>query len=466
VLRKKKTGFLSVYNDNLSFVSFDQNGYWECMESIPLTSIFDTDFSIDLLPKRLNNYDFTLLVVPDFWFGHFVYSFHSNNKSDIESFITRKLKLEFPKYTAIQNLFSYKIVKNEKGERNIITLFLQEPKAGELCNRLAQYNLRPSRITAPALLWNQRLIARIDSFENMGVGLIYLFGRECLLLFYNRGNFLFSRTISLPEPGEDNTAQLEALSYETNQSVYHFSQRIKKELDKIFFISGKETNVEQLSEMLGREVTLLDSSAQSHVSSEDLITQVGLVADFHPDELFPPQDLPGVSERTIVKEMELKRIQFAGIIIGLVILFILGLESGFLKNMQEHESSSFSAVETDPKHVIGQYNEALDVLLVDAERDEPIDIIGRLAVSLPENIEVELIEIELEPSLFISFGGIIKAYDANDFSASLRALVENVNVNLKYSNPLSMDDVDIEINGDGPSRGYRDYHIFFRLDLI
>jgi len=465
VFSRKNAGFIAVHNENLSFVSFDQHGIWQCVESIPLSSIIDSDFSIDLLPKKLKHYDFPLLVVPDFWFGNLVYSLHSDNKSVIEAFIARKLKLEFPKEPVIQHLFSYKIVKKEKGKQDIIAVYLQEPKAGELCRRLAQHNFRPVRITAPALLWNKRLKRRIDSFEKMGVGLVFLFGREGFLLFYNKGNFVFSRTISLPESEGDNTTQFEVLSYETNQSAHHFSQRTKTELDKIFFVSSEQANIEQLSEMLGREVTLLDEDICANVSSEDLILQVGFAAGFAPEELIPPQNLPGVSDRTVVKEIEWKRIQFAGIIIGLAMLIIMGLEFGFLRNIQKSESSSLLVGEIDPKQVIEQYNEALEVLLIDLERDDPMDLIGRLAASLPENIQVESIEIELEPTPFLSFGGIIKAYDSNDFSASLRGLVENVNINFKSSSPLNMEDVEIEIRGKSPEEDYQDYRIFFRLDL-
>ena len=104
--------------------------------------------------------------------------------------------------------------------------------------------------------------------------------------------------------------------------------------------------------------------------------------------------------------------------------------------------------------------------MIAKERKNPLSIIGRLAASLPENILVEAIETELDQSHSLSFKGTITAYDINDFSSSLRSLVENLNINFKLLNPMSIDDMEIEMEGKRSENGQQNYHVSFHLDLI
>lgn len=464
MFKAKKPGFIVIHNENLSFMLSDQRGTWQCMESLPLSNFLDTDICIELSNRKLGDYDFSLMIVPDFWFGSRTFDFKSSDKSAIESFIARKLKLEFPKHPEIQNLFSYNMLRDAKGSRELVSLYIQEPKAGDLCRNLARHNLRPVRITSPALLWNQRLKTCVDSFEETGTGLVYLLKDECFLLFYNRGNFLFSRTIPLPEAGGDNSSRYESLSFEINQSAYHYSQRTKSQLDKVLLITKAGDRIDQLREISGRNISFLYEDNSRITSDNDLTEQLGIAADFTPDELLPPQDLPGISDRLLVKEIEISKIQIAGIFIGLVLFLFLGIEFLYLRNIQQRETRVYRTAEEDPKQIIEQYNEALDVLLADSERKKPLPVIGRLAASLPENVMIESTEIELDSSHSISFKGTIIAKDINDFTSSLRSLVENLNKNFKPSNPMSIDDVEIEMAKKRTESGRQDYHISFTLD--
>jgi hypothetical protein len=466
MFKDKKPGFINIHNDNLSFITYDRYKNPQCLESISILSFLDSDTTIELPAKKFQDYDFSLMIVPDFWLGNRTYDFQSNDKSAIESFIARKLKLEFPKNPEIQNLFSYEIIKKNKGDQEVVSLFIQEPKTDSILKRLAVNKIRPVRITTPGLIWNMRLMKAVDSFEKQSTGLIYLIERECFLLFFQNGKFLFSRTIPLPEASGDNSSRLDSITYEINQSAYHFSQRTKSQIDKLFLISRGNDNISGFKDKIGRNLTLLDEKLAGHSLNDEMLTEQGLVADFTSDDLFPPDRIPGVSDRLLKKEMEINRMQLIGLFIGLILLIILGGEFLFLKNIEQRESQVYVSGEENPKTIIEQYNNALDSLLLDNEREKPLSVLGRLALSLPDNIVVESIELEQEPSRALSFKGIVIAEDINAFSTALRALVEHININLRISNPITMDDIEIEMAEKQPGITRPEYHVSFRLDLL
>jgi hypothetical protein len=466
MFKDKKPGFINIHNDNLSLITYDKYKKPQCLESLSISNLLDSDTTIELPVKKIQDYDFSLMVVPDFWIGNRVYDFKSNDRSAIESFIARKLKLEFPKNPDIQNLFSYEITKKNKGDQEIVSLFIQESKTDGLLKRLAANKLRPVRITSPGLIWNIRLMKAVDSFGKQCTGLIYLIEKECFLLFFQNGKFLFSRTIPLPEVSADNSSRLDSLIYEINQSAYHFSQRTKSQLDKVLLISRGNDNVSGLKDKIGRNLTVLDEKTVGHSPGDQLLTEQGLIADFTSDDLFPTDRIPGVSDRLLLKEMEINKMQLIGLFIGLIFLVILGGEFLFLKSVEYRESRVNISGEEDPKTIIEHYNTALDSLLSDAEKEKPLSILGRLALSLPDNIIVESIELEQEPSRSLSFKGMILAENINDFSSALRSLTEHINTNLRISNPITMDDIEIGMAERQPGITRSEYHISFKLDLL
>lgn len=463
--RKRKHGFIEIHNEDLAFVTLGEGHTWDYLETMPLSDILDIDHPDTAFSARLKNYSFPLLIVPDFWFGNLKYPFHSHNKAVIRAFITRKLGSEFPHLLKVKDFFSSDIIKNEKGEQEIVTLFPQEQKFFDLYQVLTQNNIRPIRISSPALLWNKRLSKQIDNFDKIGAGLIYLFESRCSLFFYFKGHFLFSRTISLPEQQSDQADQFEIITYEINQSIYHFSQRTKADLDKIYISSLKAVDVQQLSETLGREIIELTSRPGHAKAVPGQVLREGTAADFSPEEILEPLSLPGVSDRAAVNELEWKRIQFAGFIAGFFLLIVFAFEFMFLTQTRDNEALSLSAAGADPTQQISQYNEALDVLLKEAEKKDPLDLVGRLASCVSGNIQVESLDVSMDPSTTISLTGIIKANGADDFSDSLRAFLKRINTNIQSSTPLGMGDVEIEEKKNDSKDNSQEYHISFKLDV-
>jgi len=463
VFTKRKFGFIEVQNENISFVSPGKDGGWHYIESISIIDTIERESLANNISEKFKDHDFPLLIIPDFWFGNSRYPFHSRSSKIIRAFLSRKLASEFPQAARIKDFFSFEIIENKKGEQEIAATFLQEPRAYELYRFLIQNDIRPLRISSPALLWNERLRKRVDNFNQIGTGLIFLSDSRCSLYFYFRGNFLFSRSISLPLFRGDDAPQFEIITYEMNQSIYHFSQRTKTDLERIYLYSVRDIDTNQLSELLGREVQILPAGPERRAS---VINRDAIIPVSDPSEILESRKLPGVSDREAVNEFERKKIQLIGIIIGLVLLIILGLEFSFLTGVRDREALYLSASPEDPAQTITQYNEALDVLLNRAGDRDPVDIVGRLTASLPENILVESITATIDPSPEISMAGTIKASGADDFSNSLRSFIEKVNIDIVSRNPLSMNDVDIEVKGGSPEGGYQTYHISFTLGIL
>jgi hypothetical protein len=465
LLKRRKTGFIEVRNDNLAFVSLGEDSTWDCLENIPLSGIFE-DNSTASFPSRLKDYSFSILIVPDFWFGNLKYPFHSRNKSVVRAFLSRKLASEFPQLQKIKDFFSYNMIKNEKGEQEVVVSFPQEQRFFDLYQVLSQNNLKPIRITSPAMVWNRRLRHRVDNFDKTGVGFICLLDNKCSLFFYYQGHFLFSRVISLPSLADEQAEQLGVIAFEMNQSIYHFSQRTKADIEKIYFASINSIEIDQFSETLGREVLMLPQRT-GHNKGALLHQKVGeaAVADFLPDEILEPLSLPGISDRAALNELELKKIQFSGFITGILLLIVLIFVSMFLNQLKNNELLSLSTTEASPTQSIGQYNEALDVLLNESVKKDPMILLGHMASCVPSNIRVESLDISTDPSVTISFAGIITANGADDFSSSLKAFLGGINANLKGISQLTMEGVEIEEIEGRPEDVGRNYHISFKMDV-
>jgi hypothetical protein len=464
VLKKRKPGFIEIRNDNLAFVSQGKDRVWDCLESKPLSEIFE-DNSTASFPAQLKDYNFSILIVPDFWFGNLKYPFHSRNKSVVRTFISRKLASEFPQLQKVKDFFSYDMIKNEKGEQEVVANFPQEQRFFDLYEVLSHNNLRPLRVTSPAMIWNRRLRQRIDNFDKISVGFICLLDNKCSLFFYHQGHFLFSRTISLPSFPDEQAEQLGVIAFEMNQSIYHFSQRTKADVEKIYFNSINAIEVEQFSETLGREVLMLPQPLGPHKAALHQKAGEAAAADFLPDEILEPLSLPGISDRAALNELELKKIQVAGLITGVLLLVVLTLESLFLNQLKDRELLSLSATEASPARFIGQYNEALDVLLNESGKKDPMVLLARMASCVPWNIRVESLDISTDPSVAVSFAGVMNANGADDFSNSLKAFLGRINASLNGSSPLTIEGVEIEEVEGHPEGGGRNYHISFKMDV-
>jgi hypothetical protein len=164
------------------------------------------------------------------------------------------LQAQFPQLPDVKYFFDSIFYQREHKERWLYAYFLQDPQFFQLYKTLSRLSLTPHRITSPALIWGSKIQQKISDFNDGGKCFIELQHNIYHLYFFFEGNFLFSRNIPLADLPIDSPDNLQAITYELNQSLYLFSQRAKAEVENIYLLSSETVPVGGLSEALGREI--------------------------------------------------------------------------------------------------------------------------------------------------------------------------------------------------------------------
>ena len=448
----------------LHFVEVGPRGKKKAVESVKLTDLLVDDTDVHIIPFPAKNRANKLLIVPDYWFGNLVYKFQSMKKSLADAFVERKLHAQFSQLPDVKNFFESISYQREHKERWLYAYFLQDPQFFQLYKILSRLGLIPHRITSPALIWQSKIRQKMPDFEDSGKCFIELLHNIYHLYFFFEGNFLFSRSIPLADLPADSPDNLQAITYELNQSLYLFSQRAKAEVNNIYLLSSETVTVCNLSEALGREIndfsSLFSEPRGAHTSNESTDLIDGFVLSHY---LLKNQFL-FVSHKKLKKELEWRPVQSVGIAIALLICFLLGMESIFLHKWSRQ--NRVSAIQRDSvdagktKLKIRQYNEALDTLIEDAERRRPKEVIAKIARSLPIQIRMQEIFLKTEAVPELEFKGAAKVLGSELLKGSLSVLVANLNKNLQARRALTIPDIDIELDKNKQS-----YLIKFKVEL-
>jgi len=448
----------------LYFVEVDPRGGKKAVESVKLADLLNNDADADLIPfsvrYRLNK----LLIVPDYWFGNFVYKFQSMKKSLADAFVERKLHAQFPQLPDVKYFFDSITYQREHKERWLYAYFLQDPQFFQLYKKLSELSLTPSRITSPALIWGSKIRQKMPDFNDGGKCFIELLHNIYHIYFFFEGNFLFSRSIPLADLPIDSPDNLQTITYELNQSLHLFSQRAKAEVNKLYSVSSETLAVGGLSEALGREINdlsfLFDELRGTHATNATSDPIDGLV----PFHFLLKNQFLFVSHKRLKKELEWRPVQSVGMAIALFLCFLLGLESIFLHKWPHLSQVSVingeGVLAGKTKQGIRQYNEALDILIEDAERHSPREVIAKIAGSLPLEIRMQEIFLKTETNPAVDFKGVAKALGSDRLKGSLSVLITNLNQNLHPRKALVLPDIDIEFDKNKQS-----YFIKFRLEL-
>jgi hypothetical protein len=112
------------------------------------------------------------------------------------------------------------------------------------------------------------------------------------------------------------------------------------------------------------------------------------------------------------------------------------------------------------KQKIRQYNEALDTLIEDAERRRPKEVIAKIARSLPLQIRMQELFLKTETVPELEFKGTARVRGSELLKGSLSVLITNLNKNLHPRRPLTIPDIDIELDKNKQS-----YLIKFKVEL-
>ena len=462
---KKQNKVISIVDKEvLYFVEVYPRGGKKAVASVKLSDLLNDDADADLISFSERYQANKLLIVPDYWFGNFAYKFQSMKKSLADAFVERKLQAQFPQLPDVKYFFENIFYQREHKERWLYAYFLQDPQFFQLYKTLSRLSLSPHRITSPALIWGSKIQQKISDFKDGGKCFIELQHNLYHLYFYFEGNFLFSRSIPLADLPIDSPDNLQAITYELNQSLYLFSQRAKAEVNKLYLLSSETSAVDGLSEALGREIDdlsfLLDELKGPHTGNASTDPLDGFVL-FH---FLLKNQFQLVSHKKLKKELEWRPVQSVGMAVALLLCFLLGLESIFLHKWSHQNQvpaiNGAGVFTGKTKQKIRQYNEALDILIQDAARPSPKEVIAKIARSLPHDIRMREIFLKTETDPALDFKGVANAMGPDRLKGSLSVLVANLNQNLHPRRALVLPDIDIELD-----KNKQRYFIKFRLEL-
>lgn len=462
---KKRNKTISIVDSEMLYlVEIDPHGEKKAVNIVTLDNLLKDDSHAELIPISIKDQVNTLLIVPDYWFENSVYQFQSKNKSLADTFVERKLKAQFPQQPLISYFFDYIFYQRGDEKQWIYAYYLKDPQFFQLYEALSKLNLTPHQITSPAFIWKQKIQQEISDFNKSGSCFIQLLPNIYHLYFYFEGNFLFSRSIPVTDVQTCTSDNIEAITYELNQSLYLFSQRAKAEAEKLYILSFESESITHLSEALGREITDLSSVLND---PRDMCVADAPSEPMGYHLLFPlllKKNFLVVSHKKLKKELAWKPVQSAGMIIGLLLFLLLGLESIFLyKFSYQNQAPSIGGSplfswETNQK--IRQYNEALDVFLEEAKRHSPKEVLAKVAGSLPLDVQMQELVFESETNPGVKFKGLLKNLGPDYLKKSLSVLITNFNKNLQPSKALTMADIDFDLD-----KNKQNYFIIFRVEL-
>jgi hypothetical protein len=462
---KKRNSVISIVeNEILCFVEVGPRGKKKAVESVKLADLLVDDADANLIPFPTKNRANKLLIVPDYWFGNLVYKFQSMKKSLADAFVERKLHAQFPQLPDVKNFFESIAYQREHKERWLYAYFLQDPQFFQLYDTLSRLGLTPQRITSPALIWQSKIQQKMSDFNDGGKCFIELLHNIYHLYFFFEGNFLFSRSIPLADLSAASPDNLQAITYELNQSLYLFSQRTKTEVSNVYLLSSETITIVSLSEALGREINDLSSlfcGPRGTYPSNESTDPTDDPVIFH---CLLKNKFLFVSHKKLKKELEWRPVQSVGIAIALLLCLLLGMESLFLhKWSRQNQVSAIHCEGVDAmntKQKIRQYNEALDTLIENAEKRRPKDVIAKIALSLPLQIRMQEIFLKIGTVSELEFKGASKVLKSELLKGSLSVLIANLNKNLYPRKALAIPDIDIELDKKKQS-----YLIKFRVEL-
>jgi hypothetical protein len=459
---------IAVHDDDVYWFSVGPGSSEPRFFQMPLQQMLNEAAPKPAFPEWLKGSHKTLCILPDHWFGNQSFPFQSGKPSLIEPFVERKLLTAHPGQQAIRHFFNYRRI-GDSGRRKLSVFYFQEDKSYQLYAALRKLNHSPHHITAPAFLWEDALQQAVDDFGRLGILLVHLTGKTCQLYFYYQGIYQFSRSVMATDTDEG----LDALGYEINQSLYMFSQTAKSELDRIYIRCDSDPFREKLSDSLGREVIDLKPLMDPGASEILAIPQVEILNGWlKRSHLHSGARFFSIMHRQVKQAFMWRPVQWAGTIIGLVLLLGLAGEQVVLQAMLGRAEIAYRtqrqrAVVESPGAGLADYPPTLEDVLGRARRSMLVDAVHRLPASFPDHVELKRLELNADPesSPTVKMAAWVQARNADELQMILKQLMVELKGRLKGARALTLNDFDIRLNRPGGGRGPNRYEIDFRLEL-
>jgi len=448
LFKKHSTPITLIGHDEIYFVLQGGSGEGQILDPLSFDRLLSDEADLSAIPKTFQHQAHSVMVVPDYWLGNDRFPFQSRKRSLAEAFVERKLRADFPDIPDVKDFYEYVFHQTSEGETAVFAYFLREPTFFQLYDQLVRWNLHPRRITTPAFLWASQLKERIPDFVKGGNAFVHVLAKECFLYFFFEGHFLFSRQITLPEFEGDTTDQIETLTYETNQSLYLFSQKAKAEVDRIFMASFGHVETGDLAEKLGREVQEVPGLEEELTKASTTIGQPGLLSGLYLPDLSQSHKFTSISYKPMEREQEWKPVQKMGIAVGFVLLLLLAGEGVLLwqwsRPVGTETTSGGRARAREAVEALRQYNEALDLFLKETQRPSAGKTIIHLARSLPEDVWIKELVVETEPTPGVSLAGTVRAEQPTQFRETLSEFLDGLKDHFQGTRSLGLQDIDVD----------------------
>lgn len=457
-MTRRNASLISIASEEtLSFLMRSTDGGLKTVARMPLEAFLAGDAEMGELPRAALQSIHQLLVVPDYWVGNDFHEFQARKKTVVAAFIERKLKLEQPVLTDAADFYNYAMVQGRDRPRQLYAFYLQEAVAYRLYRRMEQLGLSPLQITTPAMVWQARLSDLVDGFGEKGVGFIHLGETDCFLYFYFMGQFLFSRSIEIPDTGGDASQTYNLLNYEINQSFYLYSQKTKSSVDALLLMASDPEGTSQLADLLGRDVQGVPHSPPHTVIPVEPET-------VSPCRGFTAQDLtkrgrPFIAYKPLHTELSWRPVQWAGIAVGIFLTALLAVESGYLY-LKSGEAGRqmrqlISTAAEPPEMVLQNLSTALNDVTLDLTRPSASTTIMRTLLAMPEGVLVKKISLDASGSPHLDMEAVVHVDHPDAFKATFTFFLDRLNQQFNMQDhPLREKDVTIHLDrgerGDSP----------------
>jgi hypothetical protein len=466
VFKEKNDALIAIHDDTIFWLSTNQADMGRCLFQLPLETGMEVGIDTNDFPESLKGNNKFLCLVPDHWFGMESYPFKSQKPSLIEPFLKRKLSSSHPDQTAIGQFFNYISTPANDVSDNLYVYFLQDEKAYRLNSTLSKANLAPIGFTTPAFLWEDKLKKTSNLFNQDGSLLVHMCDQECRLCFYFNGSYLFSRSVVLPDDGDS----IGAITYEINQSLYLFSQKTKSELKQIYLLAAESSFGELLGDALGRELIDCDAllpESRNNLATPEVPFLSRLLTKGHSTKRTP---VFSVMHRQVKRRLEWRPVQLMGVAVGLFLVVLLVAEAFCLSSMQRTAEDDHRSLQKQRRAsadiVLTDYAVAFEQVMQRIDRPSCADTVLLTMASLPANIWLQELDMDVAPSPAIKVTAFVDARDTDHLRRTLTQLVARMKTNFKNTSALSINDIDVESTSGEDQQALFRFKIVFRLELV
>ena len=397
--------------------------------------------------KEFASKEVKVLVIPDYWIVTKFYPIATKKASVIESFLKRKLPVDFPDSSDCKDFFEY--VFYRQAEQEGIQVYVIQEELFYVLYRNLFSSFSIEKITTAAFVWKAKLGKKIKDI-NKGLKIfVHLYEDKAYLCFFLESHFLFSRLIS----AEEN--YINQVSYELMQSFRLVSQKTKKEVEKLYLIPKQDSDAQKLSETLDVEVVDISTHINLSLPSAEVVKKIGSFAFLDRSDLSDSSRFFYLTYRPLREQKEWTFFQNIGIGAGIFVLLLMLLEAVCINRMLP----KFKNTTDVSTPVIQQYISVIEDIIRYKERPDFSLVIMKLLNCSSEEVYFQHIGIEPGPPYRVELTGYVSAFSVEKFQEIFSDFLSKIRKSFRYAQIPALTDVDIK------REGQQDFKFRFSFEL-